>query len=108
MQLLRMHSNPVEHDYTKSYWGHALHNPKIEHGVNKPSIWRWICGDRAEEYSYLTCLGHGSVREGDTGMLEMQSGKIARFVVIEIDNLMNPDDMFEIKRADFVEFKDGE
>ena len=48
------------------------------------------------------------MREGDTVILEMQSGKIARFVVIEIDNLMNPDDMFEIKRADFVEFKDGE
>ena len=75
------------HDYTRQYWGHALHDPKIEHD---------------DEHSYLRCLGHGPrVRAGDILLLKMQSGKIARFQIQEIEHYSNPADMFDVKRAVF-------
>lgn len=97
------------HDYTEQCWGHALHDPKIKHETIKPKWWRKLLGAEPIERSYLTCLGHGyGIKPGHTVLLKMQSGKVASFRVVEIEYFSNPRDMFDIKRADFIEYVSDE
>lgn len=100
--LLRLDNKPRRHDYRKGRWGHALHGVKLHHETVRPSIWRWLRGDRSYQQTYMTCLGHGSVYPDDTVVIAMQSGKSAEFRVADIRYYSDPKDMFEIKRADFV------
>ena len=96
-----------EHDYTHSMWGHALHSPKMVEITEPPiSFWQKWFGQRVTR-QILQALGHGNVEPEDTLLVRMASGRIARFVVKDIEYYSNPDDMFKLNRADFVDYIDG-
>jgi hypothetical protein len=102
--LTRIGNGPREHDYTQNMWGHALYNLKMVEVTESPtSLWQKWFGPRVTS-RVLQCLGLGSVRAGDTLLLRMASGMVGRFVVREIEHFSNPDDMFEINRADFLDY----
>ena len=104
MMLLRLDDGPRDHDYTRNSWGHTLHNPHMkEEDEPLPGFWNKLLR-RTQRINYLTCCGYGDVREGDTLRIRMESGKIARFIVREIEYFSDPRDMFNLKRADFVEY----
>lgn len=103
--LLRLDNKPRTHDYTRMMWGHALQNLKMIPVYSKPTIWDRLRGKKPEHVSNdLTCTGHGSVRKGDSITIEMASGKIAKWLVEDIEQYRDPDDMFKIRRASFVEY----
>lgn len=103
--LLRLDNNPRTHDYTRMIWGHALQGLKMIPVYREPTFWQRLCGQTREHVSNdLTCTGHGSVRKGDSILIEMASGKIAKWLVEDIKHYRDPDDMFDIRRASFVEY----
>ena len=109
MMLLRLHSDPVTHDYRKSFWGHALHGMKTVPVYSRPTFWQRLRGVKPEHISNdLTCQGHGDVREGDFILTLMASGKVAKWKAEEVERYRDPDDMFNLRRASFVEYVEGE
>lgn len=99
---------PGTFDFRRSGWGHALHYPRIAVGYHRQAWWRRALRRRPRTFEYLTCLGHARPlpRESDILLVPMESGRTARFIVVEVRWMTDPDDMFEIKRADFVGWHD--
>lgn len=95
------------HDYTWQGWGHAIHSPKMHVETVKQSWGDRLLGRPARELVYLSALIHGrNPTEGDGLLLKMESGKVARFIIRDILWLINPRDMWKIKRADFDAYVD--
>jgi hypothetical protein len=69
------------------------------------NLWQRISGT-GDKIQILQALGHGNVRQGDTILVKMQSGRTARFIVREIFYYSDLDDMFKLERADFVSYMD--
>ncbi len=103
--LMRLDDKPRTHDYRKSMWGHSLHSPQVKVRMLPRTLWERLRFKRAEHAQYLTALGHGDVRKGDDVLVALKSGKTGRFTVQEIDRFCDPDDMFDIKRADFIGYE---
>jgi len=94
---------PTTFDFRNSWWGHALHSPRIEMRRGPQTWWKRLLRRAPASFAYLTCMGHSTPRprEGDILLVPMQSGKTARYEVIDIRWLCDPRDMFDVKRADF-------
>jgi hypothetical protein len=106
MMILRLHDDPVEHDYTRSFWGHALHGIKIyQQRVHVP--WWKRPFVKPTYLTALKCSGFGSVQAMDILHVKMKSGRVARFEVRDVEYEYNPPDMFHIKCAVFLGYHGG-
>jgi hypothetical protein len=97
-------SEPRVLDFRSRRWGHALHSPRILDAQKPQTRWQKLMRRKPETYSYLDCMGHSTPlpNEGDIMLVRMESGRTARFKVVEVRWFGDPRDMFKIKRADFV------
>jgi hypothetical protein len=83
----------VTHDFTMSFWGHAIH---------------WGFGERKEDGTQHV-MGHSTPQphDGDELLVKMKSGKVAVYKCANVEYMRDPEDMWE---ADItpVRYKDEE
>jgi len=73
--------DPKEIDFTKQGWGHSF-NPDTEYGV-------WV----KHGSGFYSGFGN-SIRLGSVVLLNLVSGNIGRLLVVDIEKMQDPRDMF--------------
>lgn len=77
------------HDYTDQYWGHAV----------------GLILDTKTSGVY-SMMGHGfGIKDGDALTLKMNSGRIGKFEVSEVEYKSNPRDLWKLE-AKFIGYTD--
>ena len=74
---IKPRKNAKTHDFTYPTWGHALHAKKQQNGN-------------------FRCNGHSGkdIVAGDIVLLDVQSGNIGKFIVIDMEFMTDPHDQF--------------
>lgn len=81
--LQKENPNSKEIDYTTQCWGHSF-DPLNEHGD-------WVISG----LGFYNGFGKGSLKIGDYILLKLVSGNIGKYIIIDLERMKDPKDMFD-------------